>query len=78
MNEREARQHNMSSFSLLAKIDKGWRFVYRSKKAHYFENRQSLCNKHTISEYEEGGLLPFVNPSEYCKQCLVKRKEITP
>ena len=63
----------MTSFSLLETITEGWRWVYRGKRAHYFINRQSLCNKHTITEYEEGGLLPAINPGEHCKKCLATK-----
>ncbi len=60
----------MQSYSLLEKLTKGWRWVYRGKKAHYFVNRTSLCKQATITEYEEGGLLPMINSREHCKKCL--------
>ena len=73
----KGRKINMNStFSLLEKLSEGWGFPYRAKKAHYFINRKSLCNKHNISEYGEGRLLPQVNWGEHCKKCLLlKTKE---
>ena len=62
----------MKSFSLLETRTRGWRWLYRGKKAHYFINREALCNKRTITEYEEGGLLPQVNHGEHCKKCVKK------
>jgi len=63
----------MQSYSLLEKLTKGWLFPYRSKAWHYFDNRVSLCGKHNITEYAEGGLLPCLNGFDRkCKKCLEK------
>jgi len=59
------------SFSLLEKLTKGWFFPYYSKTWHYFINQKSLCKKYTISNYQEGGLLPSLNSFDRkCKKCL--------
>ena len=63
-------------FSLLDIFEKGWRFKYRGKKAHCFKDKISLCGKHTITDYEAGGLLPSgaIYSYEKCSKC--KSKEI--
>jgi len=60
----------MSSFSLLEKLNEGWYFPYRSKSWHYFKLGESLCTKHTITDYQEAGLLPNLNAHDrLCKAC---------
>ena len=62
-----------TTFSLLQTLKQGWRYLYRGKKAHCFKDKMSLCGKFTISDYEEGGLLPinaFFDKRELCKKCL--------
>ena len=64
----------MGIMNLYEKLVSGWLFPYRAKKAHYFKNRLSLCGKHTLTEYQESGLLPsqMLNRNECCKVCLKK------
>jgi len=65
----------MQSFSLLEKLSSGWGFPYRSKVWHFFKDKKSLCKKHIITEYKEGGLLPSLNLyDKKCKICLERRK----
>ena len=62
----------MSLVNLLETRTQGWCYPYRSKKAHYFTDKQSICGKHTISEYGQAGLLPlnaFFYQNELCKKC---------
>jgi len=60
--------------TILETRTKGWTFPYKSKKAHYFIERQSLCKKYKINEYDEMGLLPStaLYQQECCKKCLKK------
>lgn len=61
-----------NSFSLLEDIKVGWRYPYRSKKAHCFRHNTSICGKHTLSDYEMGGLLPrgAFYKEQLCSKCL--------
>jgi len=64
------------SFSLLEHLTKGWFFPYKAKAWHYFEDKKSLCGKYTLSDWQEGGLLPCLNIfDKRCKSCLNLKKE---
>lgn len=68
----------MKKIKIFEELREGWGYPYRSKKAHYFIDKKSLCRKHTISEWEESGLLPtstFSSKNQLCYVCMDKLSE---
>jgi len=66
----------MGQMNLLEKLESGWLFPYRAKKAHYYQanTTTSACGKHTMKESSKVGLIPIgiCYKNQLCNKCYIK------